>query len=92
MTPQGDNKGVINDDPSVPDRIERCGDVRSGCAHPSARRAHSLGLRDLVGGLVAAEEVAGVDFVGDVGQFWHGAVGQDEVGALFETIQVVDDL
>lgn len=40
--------------------------------------------------LVAGEEVAGVDFVGDIGEVGGGAVGEDGVGEAFELGEVVD--
>lgn len=43
------------------------------------------------GGLVAAEEVAGVDAGADVVEDGVVAVGDDGVGEGFEAVEVVDD-
>ena len=42
--------------------------------------------------LVAAEDVAGVEFGGDVGEGGVVAVGDDGLGHGFEAVEVVDDL
>lgn len=54
--------------------------------------AHVASTGSAGGGLVAAEEVAGVDFVGDVGQGGVEAVGDDGVGAGLELGEVADHL
>ncbi len=41
--------------------------------------------------LVAAEEVAGVDFGADVGEVGAGAVGEDGAGKALELSQVIDN-
>lgn len=41
--------------------------------------------------LVAGEEVASVDFVGDIGEVSGGAVGEDGVGEAFELGEVIDN-
>lgn len=40
--------------------------------------------------LIAGEEVAGVDAVGDIDKVGGGAVGEDGVGEAFELGEVVD--
>lgn len=39
---------------------------------------------------VSGENVAGVDFGGDVGEFRSGAVGEDGLREAFEFVEVVD--
>ena len=49
------------------------------------------GLENLLSILIAFEDVAGVDFGGDVGEAGVEAVGDDGMGHLLELFQIVDN-
>ena len=39
--------------------------------------------------LVVAKQIAGVNFFGHICEFWGGAVGHNQISALFETLQII---
>lgn len=69
-----------------------CSSNKAGEGHPETDKPAQSGSEALCASLVAAEEVAGVDFILDVGEFRAEAVGYDDGRLGFEAGEVVDDL